>query len=140
MYHIIFWRLYDKNKKTIKTLLILWLFSILSISLISCSSILDSSKKFRPYDLRGTWRNIDNYYERFTISYDGILTFYNTYGSPSVLYIENWDYVKYDEKSYYELIIPNLPILGNITFYFKSDTECEISYGSQPGIFYYEKL
>ncbi|MBW5409786.1 hypothetical protein E6A50_05325, partial [Brachyspira hampsonii] len=85
--------------------------------------------------------NNDNYRQRFTISYDGILTFYNDDGSSSSHYIENWSREKYNERSYYELVIPNLPILGNITFHFISDTECEISYGSVSGItYYFEKV
>lgn len=106
------------------------LLSLTSLFLTSCSSLFDSASKFRPYDLRGTWRNKDNYRQRFTISSYGILTFYNDDGSYSTHYIENWDNEKYNEKSYYDLVIPNLPILGNITFYFTSDRECEISYGS----------
>ncbi|MCZ9961049.1 hypothetical protein OFQ54_04320 [Brachyspira hyodysenteriae] len=132
-----------KNKKIVKTLIFISLISIVSMFSISCSSFFepDYRVRFRPYDLRGTWRNIDNYNERFTISYDGILTFYNSDGTYSRHYIDNWNYYKYDEGSYYELVIPNIPILGSIVFYFISENECEISYGSKPNmIFYYEKI
>ncbi|OEJ15694.1 hypothetical protein BFL38_09490 [Brachyspira hampsonii] len=125
------------KKRIVKFILSMVLISLASLFLTSCSSLFNSASKFRPYDLRGTWRNSDNYSQRFTISSYGILTFYNDDGSYSTHYIENWDNEKYNEKSYYELIIPNLPILGNITFYFTSDRECEISYGSVSGITYY---
>ncbi|WP_300754161.1 hypothetical protein [uncultured Brachyspira sp.] len=118
------------KKRILKFILLMGLLSLTSLFLTSCSSLFDSASKFRPYDLRGTWRNKDNYRQRFTISSYGILTFYNDDGSYSTHYIENWDNEKYNEKSYYDLVIPNLPILGNITFYFTSDRECEISYGS----------
>lgn len=132
-----------KNKKIVRTLIFISLISIVSMFSISCSSLFepDYRARFRPYDLRGTWINIDNYNERFTISYDGILTFYNSDGTYSRHYIDDWNYYKYDEMSYYELIIPNIPILGSIVFYFISENECEISYGSKPNmIFYYEKI
>ena len=129
------------NKRIVKFILLMFLLSLTSLFLTSCSSLFNSASKFRPYDLRGTWRNKDDYREEFTISYDGILTSYNADGSSSHHYIENWYNEKYNEKSYYELVIPNLPILGNMTFYFKSDNECEISYGSKPDItYYFEKV
>ncbi|CRF34011.1 hypothetical protein BRSU_1816 [Brachyspira suanatina] len=131
-----------KSKKIVRTFIFIALFSIISMFSISCSSLFDSdyAGRFRPYDLIGTWRNIDNYNERFTISYDSILTFYNADGSYSRHYIDNWDYYKYDKRSYYELIIHNIPIVGSIIFYFMSENECEISCVSKPNmIFYYEK-
>lgn len=129
-----------KNNRFLKITIFIVLFSLISIFSVSCSSIFDSSSTFTPYDLRGSWRNIDNHSEKFTISYDGILVFYNADGTSSRHYIENWNRDKYSEKSYYDLVIPNLPILGNITFHFISDTECEITYGSKPSIvYYYEK-
>lgn len=132
-----------KNKKIVRALIFIALFSTISIFSISCSSLFDPDYRgrFRPYDLIGTWRNIDNYYERFTISYNGILTFYNADGTYSRHYIDNWDYYKYDERSYYELVISNIPIVGSIIFYFTSENECEISYGNISNlIYYYEKL
>ena len=132
-----------KNKKIVRTLIFIALFSTISIFSISCSSLFDPDYggRFRPYDLVGTWVNLYNNSEKFTISYDGILTFYNADGSYSRHYIDNWDYYKYDERSYYELVIHNIPILGSIIFYFMSENECEISYGSKPNmIFYYEKI
>ena len=132
-----------KNKKIVRTLIFIALFSTISIFSISCSSLFDPDYggRFRPYDLVGTWVNLYNNSEKFTISYDGILTFYNADGSYSRHYIDNWDYYKYDERSYYELVIHNIPIVGSIIFYFMSENECEISYGSKPNmIFYYEKI
>ena len=131
-----------KSKKIVRTVIFIALFSTISIFSIGCSSLFDPyyGERFIPYDLIGTWRNIDNYNERFTISYDGILTFYNADGSYSRHYIDDWDYYKYDRRSYYELIIHNIPIVGSIIFYFKSETECEISYGADSSkIYYYEK-
>ena len=131
----------NNNKRILKFILLMGILSLTSLFLSGCSSLFNSVSKFRPYDLRGSWRNMDNYRERFTISSYGVLTFYNADGTSSSHYIENWDREKYNEKSYYELIIPNLPILGNITFYFTSDSECEISYGSISGITYhFEKV
>ena len=44
------------------------------------------------------------------------------------------------KKDINELVIPNLPVIGSIIFYFKSETECEISYGADSSkIYYYEK-
>ena len=128
------------KKRIIKIVLLMGLVSLTSLFSVSCSSLFDSASKFKPYNLRGSWRNIDNYNEKFTISYDGILTFYNADGSYSRHYIDNWDYYKYDERSYYELVIHNIPIVGSIIFYFMSENECEISYGADSSkIYYYEK-
>ncbi|MEI0477042.1 hypothetical protein [Brachyspira pulli] len=128
------------KKRIIKIVLLMGLVSLTSLFSVSCSSLFDSASKFKPYNLRGSWRNIDNYNEKFTISYDGILTFYNKDGSSSTHYIQNWENDKYDEKRYYELVIPNLPVIVSIIFYFKSETECEISYGADSSkIYYYEK-
>ena len=129
------------NKRIVKFILLMLLLSLTSLFLTSCSSLFNSASKFRPYDLRGTWRNKDDYREEFTISYDGILTFYNDDGSYIRYYIEDWNYYKYEKRSYYELVIYNVPIVGSIIFDFTSDSECEISYGSKPDItYYFEKV
>lgn len=128
------------KKRIIKIVLLMGLVSLTSLFSVSCSSLFDSASKFKPYNLRGSWRNIDNYNEGFTISSLGELTYYNKDGSSSTHYIQNWENDKYDEKRYYELVIPNLPVIGSIIFYFKSETECEISYGADSSkIYYYEK-
>lgn len=132
-----------KSKNIVRTIILISLLFIISIFSASCSSLFDPDYRgrFRPYDLRGTWVNISDCNERFTISYDGILIFYNADGTYNSYYISNWDREKYKEKNYYELIIPNIPILGSIVLYFISDSECEISYGSKPNmVFYYEKI
>ncbi len=132
-----------KNKKIVRTLIFIALFSTISIFSISCSSLFDPDYggRFRPYDLVGTWVNLYNNSEKFTISYDGILTFYNDDGSYIRYYIEDWNYYKYEKRSYYELVIYNVPIVGSIIFDFTSDSECEISYGNISNLIYdYEKL
>ncbi|MEI0517569.1 hypothetical protein [Brachyspira murdochii] len=56
------------KKRIVKFILLMLLLSLTSLFLTSCSSLFNSASKFRPYDLRGTWRNNDNYRQRFTIS------------------------------------------------------------------------
>ncbi|MDO6992554.1 hypothetical protein Q5M87_00875 [Brachyspira innocens] len=78
------------KKRILKFIFLIGLLSLASLFSVGCS-LFDPASKFRPYDLRGTWRNNDNYRQRFTISSYGILTFYNDDGSYSTHYIENWD-------------------------------------------------
>ena len=79
-----------KNKKIVRTLIFIALFSTISIFSISCSSLFDPDYggRFRPYDLVGTWVNLYNNSEKFTISYDGILTF-SKYGLTKEYYFNN---------------------------------------------------
>lgn len=117
-----------KNKKIIKTLLLISLFSLISLMSISCKS--NNNPTFKPSELVGTWKSTVGA-TTFDLKSDGSMVLKLTSGNVN-LTIADWDSAKDKSVGSYSLNLKS----GNDTYTFKftSSSECEVTYSAQAGV------